>query len=242
MAVREITHAEQQTRVISGPLTQPLRRPHTVFSRITAATTVGKAWLGGSSWEERPETLEEAMLNVQQAEPSPFSRETVDRFRATGFYRDISTTRRPWQYPQKAALGLRAFRRSEAHLPVWLGSVQNGNRGNVTRGEAARAGPGAQAAEDEEWSSRGQTGRGEAPLCKALGEWRRGMVGTGGLGRKRGASTLSREGREASTSRRLSVGCVHDSLRQALSHICLLATPRTVARLLSPWGLSRQEY
>lgn len=76
-----------------------------MFSRITATTTVGKAWLGGSSWEERPETLEEVMLNVQQAEPSPFSRETVDRFRATGFYRDISTTQKTLAIPPEGSSG-----------------------------------------------------------------------------------------------------------------------------------------
>ena len=40
--------------------------------------TVGKAWLGDSSWEEWPETLEEVTFNVQQAVPSLLSRETLD--------------------------------------------------------------------------------------------------------------------------------------------------------------------
>ena len=117
----------------------------------------------------------------------------------------------------------------------------NGDRVKVTVGAAqTEAGPGAQAANSGPLG--GQTGRGEAPLCKDLGEWRKGMVGTGGLGRKQGASTLSQEEREVRASRRLSVGGVHDSLRKAFSHTRLFAALRTVTRLLCPGGLSRQEY
>jgi len=48
------------------------------LSRIVVATPVGTAWLGDSSWEEWPETLEEVTFNVQQAVPSLLSRETLD--------------------------------------------------------------------------------------------------------------------------------------------------------------------
>ena len=39
------------------------------LSRIVVTTTVGKPWLGDSSWEEWPETLEEVTFNVQQLCP-----------------------------------------------------------------------------------------------------------------------------------------------------------------------------
>lgn len=123
------------------------------------------------------------MLNVQQAEPSPLSRETVDRCRATRFYRDISTTQKTLAVPPRRQLW--DTKPSEGLRPTYpCGGARcrtgiEGTSPGEKRLELAlepkllrvKSGP-----------QGGQTGRGEAPLCKALGEGRRGVVGTGGLG------------------------------------------------------------
>lgn len=66
---------------------------------------------------------------------------------------------------------------------MWLDSVGNRDRGNVTVGAAqAEAGPGAQAAHDEQWSFRGTNGMGRSAPVQRPGRVEEGNVGTGGLG------------------------------------------------------------
>lgn len=99
---------------------------------------------GRPGWEvllgKMAETLEEVMFSPQQVVPSLPQRETLDTDSEPQVSTDTLTgARTPWQYPQRAALGLQTFTRSDAHLPVWLASVRNGDRGDVTGGEAAQA-------------------------------------------------------------------------------------------------------
>ena len=83
----------------------------------------------------------------------------------------------------------------------------------------------------------GTRDREKPPLCKDLGEWRKGAVGTGGLGTQARRLTLILRGGQR--LRRLGVGDIHDNPLKARSRIRLSAAPRTVARLLCPRGFSR---
>ena len=152
---------------------------------------------GRLGWEvllgKMAETLEEVMFSPQQLMPSLPQRETLDTDSEPQVSTDTLTgARTPWQYPQKAALGLQAFRRSDAHLPMWLASVGNGDRGDVTAGEAAQAKAGLEPKllrEDEEWSSRGAHGTGRSPHCAKTSESRgRARWAREGWGRRPGAS------------------------------------------------------
>lgn len=100
----------------------------------------------------------------------------------TGFYRDISTTQKTLAVPPRRQLW--DTKPSEGLRPTYPCGGARCRAGIEERhpgGEAARAGPGAQAAEVK-WSSRDKQGAGRSAPVQSPGRGAGHVVGTGGLG------------------------------------------------------------